>query len=133
MESHGDRGVVDRSAADGASRVHPAGADRVVAVDDTQVVPVERAEHGELVVDEVVLRVQPLAGLEDHDAHPTLRKLLGEHAARGAAADDAGVDCPFVPAHLAPQVVDADGHGYRRPAPAKSSWRLATAQGEIQA
>ncbi len=98
---------MDRRAADGATGVHPPGLDRIVAVDDPQVVPVERAEHRELVVDEVLARVEPLTGLEDDDTQTALAQLLGQNGAGRAAADDAGVDLPLVAAHDPAQVLDA--------------------------
>ena len=125
-----DGGVVDGGSPDGAAGVHAAGRDGVVAVDDAKVVPVERPEHGELVVDEVHARVEPVARLEDDDVEPALCQLLREHAARRAAADDAGVHRSLVAAHRSLQLVDA---AHSRSAPTKPSWRLATAPREIHA
>jgi hypothetical protein len=118
MQPDGDGRVVHGRASDRAACVHATRREGIFAVDDPQVVPVERSDHLELVVDEVLARVEPVAGLEDDHTEAALGKLLREHASRGAAADDAGVDTAVVTAHGCPQLVDAT---HRRSAPTNPS------------
>lgn len=77
VQAQGGGRVVDGGAADGAAGVDPAELEGVVAVGDAGVVPVEDAEHGQLVVDEVLLGVEPAAGFKHDDGHAGLGQLFG--------------------------------------------------------
>src|ERR671911_2504053 len=92
VEAQGNGGVVDGGAAHGTAGVDAAEGERVVAVADAQIVPVDPSKHGQLVVHEVGAGVEPVAGFEDDGGHAGLREFFGEHAAGGAGPDDAGVD-----------------------------------------
>ncbi len=64
---------------------------RIVAVDDAVVGPVELRLLG-LVGGEILQRTEIRAGVERHDREAVLGKLAGERAAAGAGADDDEID-----------------------------------------
>jgi hypothetical protein len=73
----------------------------LVAVRPAAVDPVELAPHGDFVLTQVLVGIQPGPRLQHDDLPTGLGQLLGEYRAGSAAADDAGVDGALVMAHIA--------------------------------
>lgn len=107
-EAERDGAVVDRAATDATAIAAMAAHELLVTVDPAAVIPVEAAEHRDLVLAQVLVGVEPWASFEDNDLPAGLSELLREHRPGGATADDAHLDLALVVAHPVAVVLDLE-------------------------
>jgi hypothetical protein len=81
----------------------------LIAVEPPAIVPVELAEHLQLVLSDVGVGVEPAARLQDHDLPAGFGQTSRQRRSTGAAAHDADIHRPLVTTHL----VGPDGHFQR--------------------